>query len=94
MTYIDTARAALEARCPGQDDALLDLYALLVLVKGDSVTLEDVHDAWAIWRSRTSPAHQSIVPFDQLTPSVQKLDQSYADAIAATRTVLDEPEEG
>lgn len=93
MTYIDTARAALEAHLPGEDDALLDLYLLLVLVKGDSVTLEDVHDAWAVWRFRTCPDHGSIVPFDQLTPSVQKLDQPYADAIAATRTALDEPKE-
>ncbi|MCX4809026.1 hypothetical protein OG601_47165 [Streptomyces sp. NBC_01239] len=93
MTYIDTARTALESRLPGQDDALLDLYALLVLVKGEEVTLQDVHDAWAVWRSRTAPNHKSIMPFDQLTLSVQKLDQTYADAIAATRAALAEPKE-
>lgn len=93
MTYIDTTRTVLEARLPGEDDALFDLYALLVLVKGEEVTLEDVHDAWAVWRSRTAPDHQSIVPFDQLTLSVQKLDQAYADAIAATRADLAEATE-
>ena len=83
MTYVDTARAALEARCPGEDDALLDLYLVLALVKGKEVTLADVHDAWAIWRSRTRPDHSSIIPFSELTAGVQALDQPYADAIAA-----------
>jgi hypothetical protein len=83
VTYIDTARTALEARCPGQDPAILDLYLLLALIKGAEVTLRDVHDAWAVWRSRSRPGHPSIVPFEQLTPDVQDLDRPFADAIAS-----------
>jgi hypothetical protein len=91
MTYIDTTRATLEARCPGEDPALLDLYLLLALIKGDKVTLADVHDAWAIWRSRTRADHPSIVPFGNLSTDVQALDQPYADAIAATATESEQP---
>ena len=81
MTYIDEARELLEKELPGQDDALLDLYLLLVLSQGAFVTLEDVHDAWAIWRSRTRPDHKSIIPFNDLTEEIQELDRKYMDAI-------------
>lgn len=83
MTYIDDARTTLNAELPTEDPELLDLYLLLTLVKGGAVTLTEVHDAWAIWRSRTRPDHQSIVPFWQLTEAVQALDKPYADAITA-----------
>lgn len=82
MTYIDDARAALAAELPTEDPELLDLYTLLMLVKGGSVTLPEVHDAWNLWRSRTQPGHRSIVPFGELTEAVQLLDKPYADAIA------------
>jgi hypothetical protein len=82
MSYVDRVRADLLMRLPSLEPALLDLYALLALVKGDQVTLEDVHDAWALWRSRSNPHHKSLIPFDQLADEVQALDQRYADAIA------------
>ena len=93
ITYIDRARAALiEALGPdhGCDDALLDLYTLLVFVAGDGVTLEDVHDAWALWRSRTRPAHPSIVPFEQLVAEVQEMDRAYAEAIMRAADVVEQ----
>ena len=51
----------LAAALPGQDPALLRLYALLVLTKGTSTTMEDTHEAWAIWRAETYPEHPWIV---------------------------------
>lgn len=83
MSYVEQVRAAVHVRKPNLEPDLLDLYTLLALVKGDQVTLEDVHDAWAVWRSRTRPDHKSLIPFDQLSEAVQALDQPYADAIAA-----------
>lgn len=54
------------------------LYALLVLIKGENITLEDVHDAWSVmmsFRQYNPPylghEHPSIVPFDQLSYETQ-----------------------
>jgi hypothetical protein len=66
---------------PGLDPALAQLYALLVLTKGTSTTLEDVHDAWAIWTATTRGHHRSLIPFAELTREVQDLDQEYMDGI-------------
>ena len=81
--YIEQVRADLAKRID-VEPALLDLYTLLVLVKGAHVTWEDVHDAWSVWRNQTQPNHQSIVHFDDLSKRVQAMDQEYADAIKAT----------
>ncbi|MEV0220839.1 hypothetical protein [Streptomyces sp. NPDC050704] len=86
VTYIDDIRTALDSQTPGLAPELLDLYTLLALVQGPNVRLADIHDAWAIWRSRTRPDHRSIVPFNDLTPEVQALDQPYADAVARAVT--------
>lgn len=83
-TYVDDIRGRLAARLPGEDPALLDLCTLLALVRGADVTLADVHDAWALWRSRSNPTHPALVPFDQLKPAVQAMDEPYANAIRAT----------
>jgi hypothetical protein len=64
--------------CPPE---LIDLYALLVHTTGTGTTLEDVHEAWAVWRNRTKPDHKSLVPFDELTPEIQEYDRKYMDAI-------------
>jgi hypothetical protein len=63
------------------DDHLAGLYALLVLAKGTDTTLEDVHDAWAIWRNVDRPDHKSLVPFSDLSKEVQELDRKYMNAI-------------
>ena len=56
MTYLEEIAAAIEARVPpdvmpNEDDVdgLFRIYALLARVKGEQVTAEDVHDAWALW---------------------------------------------
>jgi hypothetical protein len=81
MNYIDEARIRLRIELPGIDDDLLDLYVLLILTRGQNTTLEDIHDAWSVWRSRTQPDHRSVVPFKELAPDVQELDRKYAKAV-------------
>ena len=86
-TYAQDTIDRLNREAPDQDPDLIRLYALLVLVKGEDTTLEDVHDAWALWRLSTRPDHPDLVPFDQLTSEVQEYDQPYRDAIARTATL-------
>lgn len=81
MNYIDEIVADLDKKIPGNDPALLRLYALLALTTGEATTLENVHDAWAVWRTVTKPGHKSLVPFGELSPEVQELDREYMDAI-------------
>lgn len=77
------SRLADEKPTGDLDDGLLALYALLALVKGAETTLEDVHDAWALWRNRTDPEHRSLVPFADLDEAIQELDRPYMEAIQA-----------
>lgn len=81
--YIDSLAddigLALDGRSCSSD--LLRLYALLALVKGTEVTLEDVHNAWAVWRAETKPGHPALVTFGDLSPETQALDIPYRDAI-------------
>ncbi len=88
MNYIETVKTKLASHIDVEDD-LLELYALLVLTRGQLCSLKDVHDAWAIWRNRTKPDHKSLVPFDELTQEVQQLDKEYTDAIIKTAQILD-----
>lgn len=88
MTYIDRIAADISAELGDTWDDLSDddkrlyrIYALLAKTNLGVVSLEDVHDAWAVWRMETRPDHPSIVPFDELAPDVQELDRKYADAI-------------
>lgn len=84
--YAERTYTALAKQLPDLEPALLRLYALLVLVRGDATTLADVHDAWALWQTMTCPDHRSLVPFDQLSPQVQELDRPYVEAIHRTAT--------
>ncbi len=87
MTYIDEIAQDIRARVdpailPKSDvDRLFRIYAVLVLAKGPEVTAKDVHDAWAAWECDRKPESQSIVPFDQLAPSVQRIDEPFVEAI-------------
>jgi hypothetical protein len=91
MNYVEEIAARLGALlddCPAE---LLRLYALLVLVRGRAADREDVHDAWSAWRTATKPDHAALIPFDQLTPEVQALDDPY---VAAIREVAATPSGG
>lgn len=79
--YATRVFRAVEAESPGLPPELTALYALLALVKGDEVSLQDVHDAWSVWRQATAPDHRSLVPFGDLTREVQELDRPYMEAI-------------
>jgi hypothetical protein len=60
---------------------LLDVYALLVLIKGSDTTSENVHDAWSVWQNNVNPTHKSLVPFKALPKEIQELDDEYRDMI-------------
>ena len=93
-TYITQARAALLTALGDteldweQEQRLLDLYTLLVLVKGEACSTEDVHDAWAVARQRERPEHPDLVPFDQLEESTAAFDVPYRDAIRSAARQL------
>jgi len=82
--YVQKALDILNEESPDLDPELAKLYALLALTLGPSTNLEDVHDAWAIWRNVTNPAHKSLIPFEDLSGQVRELDQPYVDAIKRT----------
>lgn len=87
MTYLDEIAKAIgdEVGMDMYDESerlLLRIYAVLALAKGPLVTREDVHNAWAAWKSHTTTGHRSLVPFDCLAPEVRALDEPYREAIA------------
>ena len=95
MSYINDLAVAIYREAEGPDDMPLNLaplylgYAVLALAKGPAVTAEDVHDAWAAWASEAyDDQHRSLVPFGQLTPAVQALDEPYVDAIRRVAAVF------
>jgi hypothetical protein len=89
MTYLDddvkAIRESLPAGtdAPGGSDLLFRIYAVLMRAKGESVTAEDVHDAWSAWTLTRDPSHEALVPFDTLTPEKQAQDMPYVEAIHA-----------
>lgn len=83
MTYLDPIRNAPSERLQGLHPELLDLYTLLALSSGYATNREDVHNAWSLWVQRTRPDHPSLIPFADLDPEVQELDEKYVEAIHA-----------
>jgi len=83
MNYIEEIKKALDKELNMGEEykGLLDVYALLVFVKGEECTSRDVHNAWSVWQNKTEPDHRSLIPFDDLTKEVQDLDDEYRDAI-------------
>lgn len=87
MNYLDLIAAEIqrtadpESSPPDEDLPLYRLYALLLLTKGREVTLEDVHNAWAAWASDHEPHSRYLIPFKELSLSIQRKDQTYVDAI-------------
>lgn len=87
MNYLDLLAAQIQrtsddqATPPDEDLLLYRQYALLLLTKGDAVTAEDVHNAWAAWASDHDPENRHLIPFKELSLSDQRKDQPYVDAI-------------
>ena len=97
-TYIDRVVRLTGDKTGLKGENLVRLYALLALVKGDNVTLEDVHDAWAMdmnFKEKNPPYcyghdHKSIVPFDQLSVETQERDREYVEAIKEVAKMIGE----
>jgi len=88
LSYIDDLAGVIRAETPPDLlpdepdlDALYRLYALLARVKGTAVTASDVHDAWSAWMLNRGEDHESVVPFEALTPDTQAEDEPFAEAI-------------
>ena len=87
-TYIDTTIELIMKETNIKSIHLAKMYALLVLTKGENITLKDVHDAWAMdmnFKPQTNYCygheHKSIVPFEQLDKEVQNKDQKFVSAL-------------
>ena len=87
-TYIDTITTEVAKRTKIKDRTLVRYYALLVLTKGEHMTLSDIHDAWAMnmnFKPQTNTcyghSHKSIEPFHQLPDEVKDKDQRYLRAL-------------
>lgn len=88
-SYIERVAAAIFAELhPGQAGLkpvgeLYLGYAVLALVAGEDVTLENVHDAWAAWATRHCPDHPALRPFAELPPAERARDEPFRQAIRA-----------
>jgi len=94
MNYIDEIKQELLKHLR-IGKGLQNIYALLVLVKGENVTLKDVHDAWAVninqtWDKEEFGEHRSLISFQNLSVDIQQKDQNYVDGIKATARALKE----
>ena len=89
LNYLDEIAVAIQreadpdAAPPDEFLPLYRIYAVLLLARGEHVSAEDVHNAWVAWASATDPASEHLVPFTDLTPAVQYLDEPFAAAIRA-----------
>lgn len=87
MTYLHDLAAEIrgevpEAVRPDEDTTELFLiYAVLLLAKGDRVSREDVHNAWAAWKVIRGEDHQSVRPFGELSDATKDEDSPFVVAI-------------
>lgn len=90
MNYLDLLAAEIQRMAepdstpPDEYLPLYRQYAVLALVKGEQVTVKDVHDAWACWASDYDPTHRHLIPFKELSLPEQRRDEPYAEAIRKT----------
>ena len=88
-TYIDRVVDMVEKETGLKSKQTIRYYALLVLVKGEDVTLSDVHDGWSMvmnYKESNPPYcyghdHKSIVPFNELSKETQDRDIKYVEAL-------------
>jgi hypothetical protein len=93
MTYLDDVAATIREHSPANGrtpemDSLFRLYAVLALAKGEAVTDEDVHNAWAAWTQDSDADHSKVRPFSELDHATQAEDGPYADAIRSAAREL------
>jgi len=94
MTYLDDLAATIRGYAPANGlptpelDSLFRLYAVLALAKGEAVTDEDVHNAWAAWTQDSDADHSEVRPFSELDHATQAEDGPYAEAIRSAAREL------
>jgi len=87
MNYIEQIAHDIRAEVPAaalpEHDVhdLFLLYALVLLIRGDEVDAEDVHNAWTAWMTLRGQRHPSMVPFAQLSAETQAEDAVFVGAI-------------
>jgi hypothetical protein len=92
MNYIDEVKEEL-AKHIKVGKGLMNVYALLVLVKGEDCTLKDIHDACAVnininWDKSANGEHRSLIPFKMLSEETQEKDRGYMEAVQKTARML------
>jgi hypothetical protein len=87
---IDAIRAELsETDLPADGgESLLAAYALVLRLRGTAATDEDIHDAWAAWRTCRGDEHTDLVPFRALDEATQHKDRKYAEAVRRAAQAL------
>ena len=88
-TYIDKVVNMVKKETGLKSEQIVRYYALLVLVKGEDVTLSDVHDGWSMamnYKESNPPYcyghdHKSIIPFDELSKETQDRDVIYVETL-------------
>jgi hypothetical protein len=87
VNYLERLAAEIERRVPnrrlpmGDTRRLFLMYAVLARAKGDEVTAEDVHDAWAAWMTLDDEDHDSLVEYSRLDQETRGEDDVFVRAI-------------
>lgn len=95
MTYIEQIARQIRAAVPADllpdadTEGLFLIYAAVALIKGETTTRRDVHNAWAAWMALHDPSHESIRPFDDLDSDTQEEDDPFVVAIRRTAAEID-----
>ena len=83
MTYLDVLADEIQGEVPKdaqpteEASDLFRLYAALLLAKGESVTRQDVHNAWVSWMTARGEEHSSMRPFDELPEGTKEEDSPF-----------------
>ncbi len=79
ITYVDELENIVAERLRLKDARLVQYYSLALMCKGVAISVEDVHNAWAMYmnhrkRSETCYGHEhiNIVPFYQLNDAAKR----------------------
>ena len=88
-TYIDKVYKKVQEATGLKSKETIKMYSLLVLTKGENITLSDIHDGWSMvmnFKESDLPYcyghdHKSLVPFDQLSHETQIKDEKYLKAL-------------
>ena len=67
-----------DSSCP---EEIIYYYTQLVFTTGVNTTMENVHDAWAIWTVQSRPEHGDLIPYADTPDEVKEWDRHYRDAI-------------